>query len=217
MTPALRLLSCLAVALAVVGFAPGARSAADEPTATIERLDAAYLDVMKHAEKLGFEGRVAKLEPALQQAFDFAAMARLSVGGRWKELSPAQQEKFVSVFGRLSVATYAGRFTGYTGERFEILGEEPSAQGTVLVRSRVVVPGKDAVQLDYRLRSGPDGWRIIDVFLNGTVSELALRRSEYTAVLDRDGFDALITALNEKIAGFATRPAAARPVGGAAT
>jgi phospholipid transport system substrate-binding protein len=63
------------------------------------------------------------------------------------------------------------------------------------------------VQLDYRLRSGPDGWRIIDVFMNGTVSELALRRSEYSAVLDRDGFDGLIAALDGKIAEFATKPA----------
>jgi phospholipid transport system substrate-binding protein len=131
------------------------------------------------------------------------------VGGRWKDLTPAQQAKLVATFAKLSVATYAGRFNGYSGENFEILGEEPSAQGTVLVRTRVVVPGKDAVQLDYRLRSGSDGWRIIDVFLNGTVSELAVRRSEDAAVLDRDGFDALISARDQKIAGFAAKPAAA--------
>jgi phospholipid transport system substrate-binding protein len=187
---------------------PGVCLAGDPaPRATVEKLDEVYLDVMKNAAKLGFDGRFAKLEPALARSYDFPAMARLSLGGRWKDLSPEQQAKLVATFGRLSVATYAGRFTGYTGERFEILGEEPSTQGTVLVRTRVVVPEKEPVQLDYRLRSGPDGWRIIDVFLNGTVSELALRRSEYGAVLDRDGFDALIQSLNEKIAGFAGKSA----------
>jgi phospholipid transport system substrate-binding protein len=174
---------------------------------TVETLDASYVAVMKEATKLGYAGRVAKLEPVLTKAYDFSAMARLSIGGRWKDLSPEQQTRLADTLGKLSVANYAARFTGYSGERFEIVGEEPSAQDTVLVRTRVVVPGKDPVQLDYRLRAGADGWRIIDVFLNGTVSELAMRRSEYGAVLDRDGFDGLLAALDQKIADFATKPA----------
>ena len=174
---------------------------------TVEKLNAVCLEVMKSAQKLGYTGRYARLAPVLQKTFDFAAMARLSLGGRWKDLSAEQQAKFVETFGKLSVATYAGRFVGYTGERFDILGEETSAQSTVLVRTQVVIPEKPPVQLDYRLRVSPEGWRIIDVFFDGTVSELALRRSEYTSVLDRDGFDGLIAALNEKIEAFAAKPA----------
>ncbi len=174
--------------------------------ATVERLDAAYLDVMKHATALGYDGRFAKLTPILERCFDFRVMARLSIGGRWKDLTPAQQSQLAETFGKLSIATYAGRFTGYSGEHFEILGDEPGTQSTVLVRTRVVIPDKEPVQLDYRLRQGADGWRIIDVFMNGTVSELALRRNEYTAILDRDGFDGLIAALDEKIADFAAKP-----------
>lgn len=177
------------------------------PRAVIETLEEAYLGVMKQAEALGYAGRFAKLEPALERAFDFAAMARLSIGGRWKDLSPEQQKKFVETFQRLSVATYASRFTGYSGEKFEVVGEEPSTQGTVLVRTRVVIPDKDPVQLDYRLRSGAAGWRVIDVFLDGTVSELALRRSEYSGLLDRSGFDGLIGALDARIAEMAAKPA----------
>lgn len=188
-------------------LAASARAGETSARGIVEQLDAAYLDVMKSAVRLGYAGRFAKLEPVLAKSFDFSAMARLSVGGRWKDLTPEQQAKLSATFGRLSIATYAGRFTGYSGEHFEIVGEEPSAQGTVLVRTRVVIPEKEPVQLDYRLRSGPDGWRIIDVFMNGTVSELALRRSEYSAVLDREGFDGLIAALDEKIAEFATKPA----------
>jgi phospholipid transport system substrate-binding protein len=198
----------LAPLLGALLLAAASRAEDSAARVTVERLDAAYLDVMKNATRLGYAGRFAKLEPVLKKSFDFAAMARLSVGGRWKDFTPAQQAKLTETFGKLSVATYAGRFIGYSGERFEIVGEEPSAQGTVLVRTRVVIPGKDAVELDYRLHPGPDGWHIIDVFMNGTVSELALRRSEYSAVLDRDGFDGLITALDGKIADFATKPAA---------
>lgn len=206
----LRTRALLAPLLGALLLAAASRAEDSAARVTIERLDAAYLDVMKNAVKLGYAGRFEKFEPVLSKIFDFAAMARLSVGGRWKDFTPAQQAKLTETFGKLSVATHAGRFIGYSGERFEIVGEEPSTQGTVLVRTRVVIPGKEAVQLDYRLHAGQEeGWRIIDVFMNGTVSELALRRSEYSAVLDRDGFDGLITALDGKIADFATKPAAA--------
>jgi phospholipid transport system substrate-binding protein len=195
----------LGVMLVLPRLAVGAEPAA-QARATVEQLNAVCLDVMKNAQKLGYTGRYARLAPVLQKTFDFAAMARLSLGGRWKDLSPEQQARFVETFGKLSVATYAGRFVGYTGERFEILGEEASTQDTLLVRTQVVIPEKEPVQLDYRLRAAAAGWRIIDVFFDGTVSELALRRSEYTAVLDRDGFDGLIAALHEKIEGFAAKP-----------
>ncbi len=194
----------LLVALPVSARASGPEGA----VALIQALDAVYLDVMKNAQALGFAGRVAKLEPVLTKSFDFPAMARLSVGGRWRDLTPEQQQKLVAAFARMSIATYAGRFTGWDGEAFEVLGHEPSTQGTVFVQTRVVAPGKDPVQLNYRVRPGPDGWRILDVFLNGTVSELALRRSEYAAVLDRSGFDGLLAALEQKILEFATKPAA---------
>lgn len=210
MSPARRAPHALAALLALLVALPGAAraSGAEGAVALVQALDAVYLDVMKNAKSLGFAGRVAKLEPVLTKSFDFPAMARLSVGGRWRDLTPEQQQKLVAAFARMSIATYAGRFTGWDGEAFEIVGQEPSTQGTVLVQTRVVAPGKDPVQLNYRVRPGPDGWRILDVFLNGTVSELALRRSEYAAVLDRSGFDGLLSALEQKIQEFATKPAA---------
>jgi phospholipid transport system substrate-binding protein len=71
----------------------------------------------------------------------------------------------------------------------------------MLVKTRIVRTEEAPVALDYRLRQGEGGeWRIVDVFLNGTVSELAMRRAEYSAVLKRDGYDGLIAALEEKIA-----------------
>ena len=50
------------------------------------------------------------------------------------------------------------------------------------------------------MRTAAAGWRISDVFLSGTVSELALRRSEYGALMRREGFDALLAAVRKKIA-----------------
>jgi phospholipid transport system substrate-binding protein len=180
-------------AAAAVPDAAGAR-------APVEALHAALLDAMKRAGELGFQGRYRALEPVIGGSYDLPFMAELILGREWKALSPEQQKTWLDTFSRLTVSTYADRFDGFSGERFEIGGVEAAAQGTSLVRTTLVRSEDEPVKLDYRMRATPAGWRIIDVYLSGTVSELALRRSEYAALMRREGFDALLAAVRTKIA-----------------
>ena len=180
-----------------------ARARADDAAKTtaapvIDHFHSVLLDVMKNAKTLGLDGRREKLAPALDATYDFPAMAQRSLATGWAKLDDGQRERFISVFRAMTLRTYATRFDGYDGERFETLGEEPSIAGTVIVRS-VLHNSDEDVHLDYRLRSTPAGFRVIDVYLSGTVSELALRRAEYTSVLERDGFEALVSALERKV------------------
>ncbi|MFQ5667168.1 MAG: ABC transporter substrate-binding protein [Candidatus Binatia bacterium] len=175
----------------------------ESPAAVIEKFHAALLSVMRRADALGYGGRVAVLRPVIAATLDLPYMAKKAVGRHWKAFSPEQRTRIVTTFSKLTVATYAARFDGYGGERFETLGREPGAYGTVLVRSRLIKSDGDDVDLTYRLHRASDGWRIVDIFLKGTVSELAMRRSEYVAVIRRKGFGALIAALNRKIRAYA--------------
>jgi phospholipid transport system substrate-binding protein len=126
-------------------------------------------------------------------------MAEKVLGRQWGELSEEDRRRWREVFAELLTATYAGRFVGYRGQQFETRGEEAAARDTVLVLTRLVDPKGDDVDIDYRLRRADRGWRVVDVYLKGTVSELALRRSEYSAVLARQGFSALLDAVRAKI------------------
>jgi phospholipid transport system substrate-binding protein len=168
--------------------------------ATVEQLYAALLEVMKRSEELGYEGRYAELDPVIQRVYDFPFMSAKVLGRYWKDLSEQDRERWVSTFTRLTVSTYADRFEGYDGQQFEILAVQPSRHETLMVRTRIVPTDDDPVELDYRLRGAEGGWQIIDVFMNGTVSELALRRSEYSSVFKREGFESLLSSLEEKIA-----------------
>jgi phospholipid transport system substrate-binding protein len=188
-------------ALLQLGAAPAERT----PNQVVEALQACLTDVMKNAESLGYEGRVQRLQPVLPDVFDLSFMAEKSVGRYWKTASPEEKQRLVSTFARYIIANYAGRFTGWDGQEFGLLGDQPSARGTVLVLTRLVDPNADDVNLDYRLRKTEEsGWKIIDVYLNGTVSELALRRSEYSSMIKREGFEALLAALDERIETLAT-------------
>jgi phospholipid transport system substrate-binding protein len=165
----------------------------------VEQLYAVLVECLKNAEPLGLEGRRAKIAPAVADGYDVPFMAEKILGRHWASLAEADRSRWIDTFGSLTVATYAERMTGYTGQVFEVLKVEPSQRETAVVYTQVVTPKEAPIAINYRMRQDGDRWRIIDVYLNGTVSELALRRSEYAAVLQRDGFEKLVASIDEKI------------------
>jgi len=170
------------------------------PTKVVDTLHENLISVMKDAKTLGYDGRFERLEPVISELFDVPFMAEKSIGRYWKTVDEENRAHLLATFERFTVANYAGRFTGYSGQSFETFREQASKYGTVLVYSRLVLGNGETVQLNYRLRPAKDdGWRIIDVLLNGTVSELALRRSEYSSLIQREGFAALMSAINKRI------------------
>lgn len=171
---------------------------------SVDGLHAALLDVMKRADELGYEGREAVLTPVVPEHFDITFMARKSVGRHWKEATEEERQRFLETFTRFMVANYAGQFDGYGGQYFKTLGEEPARMDTVLVKTVLVDPKpEENVELNYRMRQVDGLWKIVDIYMDGTVSELARRRSEFSSIVKREDFDALIARLDEKIAKLA--------------
>jgi phospholipid transport system substrate-binding protein len=115
-------------------------------------------------------------------------------------MTEAQQAKLVDSFQRYSLAIYAARFKDYSGEKFEILGEEAKQKGAVLVQNQIVKSDGEPIRIDYLLRPEDGQLRIIDVFLKSSVSEMAVRRSEFSEVLGSGGVDALVATLEQRIA-----------------
>ncbi|HVP27695.1 MAG TPA: ABC transporter substrate-binding protein [Myxococcota bacterium] len=205
-------LACL-LPLLVVGLVLGPSATADpEPpaaggaSAAIERFHATLLSAMKDGPKLGYAGREKLVAPAVDQTFDLAFMTKAALGRHWATLDAAQQEQLTQAFRRWSVANYASQFATFAGERFETLGEGEGGQGTTLVRTRIVETDGKATSLDYRMRETPGGWRVVDVLLDGTVSQLALYRADYSSVFERSGFEGLMATLDEKSANLAKAP-----------
>jgi len=186
--------------LLVLGFRCAGARAAGSASGVVEGFYKVLLDVMKQATSLGFEGRYRRLQPAIEAANDLPLMIRLAIGPPWNSLTPDQQKRLLEAFRRFTISTYAGRFDGYDGERFEIRGEVPAQNGAVLVQTRLVQTKDEPVELNYLLHPVDGSWRIIDVFLSGTISELATRRAEFTSVLRRDGADGLVTVIEHKVA-----------------
>lgn len=194
-----RILGVFALGLgtAVAGAEPATDRAT--PVAVVERLHGALLGLMREGDRLGFEGRARRIAPILADTFDGAFMAEKAVGRHWRTFDDDQRSRWTSLFAEFTTANYAGNFDRFSGQRFETLGEDGGANDTHLVRTILRDPGNEDVELTYRLHRAADGWRIIDIQLRGTVSELALRRADFTSVLDGEGFDGLVALLRRRI------------------
>jgi phospholipid transport system substrate-binding protein len=164
---------------------------------TVQGLYDALLGTMKNGRLLGQSGRFTQLEPVIRRSFDIASMARLSVGPSWPGLTEAQRQEVTESFGRYTSALYADRFDSYAGQKLEVTGEQPAPSG-VMVKSQIVKANGEPVKVDYMMRPNGDGWLISDIYLDGAISEVATRRSEFAAILKTDGIDGLIAALNRK-------------------
>jgi phospholipid transport system substrate-binding protein len=189
-------------ALAVAGRT--SRAFAAEPADTLTAFYDVLLATMKDGSKLGFAGRRDRLAPAVRKAFDLALMTRLIAGLQWPSFSPEDQQKLVDAFASFSIANYASQFDDYSGEQFKVDPKSDPAPGNdVIVHTQLIQSNGKPVQLDYLMRSSDGAWRIIDVYLEGTVSQLAARRSEFSSVLRQNGVGGLIAVLKEKTAQLA--------------
>jgi phospholipid transport system substrate-binding protein len=191
----------LSAGAATAALSPSLARAAPAPAvATITTFYDTLIEVMKQAKALGFKGRYEKLDPAMRRAYNLPLMTRLSIGPDWQKLSPEQQSALTAAFIDFSISTYASRFSGYSGEKFEVNPEPVSTAGGVIVSTKLIESDGNVVELNYLMREGDGGWQIIDVFLKGTVSELATRRSEFSTVLRRDGAPALLQLIQQRAA-----------------
>jgi phospholipid transport system substrate-binding protein len=164
---------------------------------TVQGLYDALLGTMKNGRALGQSGRFTQIEPVIRRTFDIPSMTRLSVGASWAGLSEVQRQQLTDSFGRYISAIYADRFDSYAGQQLQVTGEQPNPAG-IMVRSQIVKANGEPVKVDYLMRRNGEAWLISDIYLDGAISEVATRRSEFGAILRTEGVDGLIAALNRK-------------------
>jgi phospholipid transport system substrate-binding protein len=168
-------------------------------TALVKNFYAQLTDTMKQGEQLGFAGRVKKLEPVVKATFNLPLMARFSAGPAWLKATPVEQDKLVESFSAFSVANYASQFAKYDGEKFDVLGEKPASGGGIIVETTLTPKDSGPVTLNYLVRPDEKGQpRIVDVYLDASISQLATRRSEFSAIIRDGGWDALLASLAAK-------------------
>jgi phospholipid transport system substrate-binding protein len=173
---------------------------------TVDRLNDTLIEVMKDSKKLGYQGRYKKLEPVVKESFEFEAVSQIALGGHWKKLDKQQKTAFVEKLTELSIATYAAQFNSYGGEAFKYDSNQDLKNDRLLIRYFLTSPNDKPIKFEYMVNELNGQWRIINIIVDG-ISDLALKKAQYTSVIDREGFDSLLNKLSQKIADYANNNA----------
>ena len=196
----LSLVTLWSAAMMALAFCAPTASRAQQLDPAARHIPSYYQQLMptlQQAGQLSVRERDRRFTPAITSAFDFATMTRLAAGPAWGSFSGAQQAAVREAFTHFLIADYASEVTDYSGESFVVdpQATPESRGGGEIVKTKLLQPGGRTVTINYLVRGG----RVIDVYLNGTVSDLATRRDEFASILaGGGGADALVKKLRER-------------------
>lgn len=191
--------AALAATVALLALPAGhARAADPQAAAPIQALDQGLIAAMKAGKQTPFTQRYAALAPVIERAFDLPTILQSSVGLRWSALAPADQQRLLEAFRKFTVASYVANFDQFGGETLTIAPEARSIGQDQVVGTRLV-SGGETTPIDYVMRNGAGGWRAVDVLLNGSISQVAVNRSDWRALL-ATGAGPLIDSLQRRTA-----------------
>jgi phospholipid transport system substrate-binding protein len=190
-----RIAQAFCLAFLVLAAAPPVRAQGTDPAVAAVQ---GFYDALVASMKAGgtVKSRYDKLKPAVEQAFDLPGMTALSVGPTWPSISPADQKALTEAFERMTIADYARNFDSFGGEKFTV---EPAVteRGTdKFVKSALKPASGDAIPFNYRLHDTGGNWKIVDIYLNGNISQLAQKRSDFGGTLQASGPQGLAKKIN---------------------
>ncbi len=181
-------------------FALMSEAFATPATDAIDEFHANLLETMKNAESWGYQKRREFLSGPVAETFNADLMVRLaSTKVYWSKFTPEEQAELGRAFLEFTLSNYASRFKGFSGQEFVTLEEAPMRGTRVLVKTKLI-NGEEEIHLDYVMYPDADGsYRVIDVFQRGAVSELAIRKSEFSPILRDQGFTGLLSLLKQMV------------------
>jgi len=181
----------LGIALAAGSVAPA--SSDDSATAVVRRFYDGMIAVMRSGQAT--RARFDQFKPVMMRTFDVPVMAQRVLGSHWSALSPEARKRFQAAYADFIVATYASKLDTYSGEKFDV---EPSGEARgdgTLVYTKIVDSEGAEHAVNYIV--GRNG-KVFDTYFDGTISDVAARRSEFTGLLQRSGPGELIQSLMDR-------------------
>jgi phospholipid transport system substrate-binding protein len=182
-------------------LAPPVRAAETAPDPAVQQIEMFYavlVDTMKEGPKLGIQGRYRKLAPVTKETFDIPAMAQLSVGPAWQMLSEMDRKAIIDAFERMTIANYAANFSSYSGQKF-IVNPMAKMRGQEKIVESKMVSGQTTVPFNYRMHLADGKWKVVDIYLNGYVSQLAVRRADFASTVAQSGAAGLVKKINDLV------------------
>jgi len=194
-----RVVGILIAVLLIIPFSTLRIEAAESsPAVVVSGFQALLIDTMKAASSTTVRERYEMLRPGVEKSFHLALMTQIATGHHWKSATKNERIEVARAFLRMSVSTLATLFDGYDGEQFKYRTVKDGPSKTSLVITDLIKSDNSKINITYVTRKFRAGWRIIDIVVDGGISELKVRQSEYNQVLKQHGIPGLVNLLNDK-------------------
>ncbi|HLH77108.1 MAG TPA: ABC transporter substrate-binding protein [Candidatus Binataceae bacterium] len=141
--------------------------------------------------------RRQRLRELAEAHFDFATMARSSLGYHWKNLSPPQQEQFVALFSSFIEDAYLDKIQGYVNLKFEVARQRMNGPGYAEVDTKVIQTQGSPINLNFQLEKKNGDWKVYDVQIDN-ISMVDNYRTQFNHVINERGFNVLVSDLQRK-------------------
>jgi len=177
-----------------------AASVTDGLKSTIDRVITIVTDP-KYKEDS--EARRKKLRTVINPKFNYVEMGKRSLSHEWKKLTPKQRKEFVTLFEKLLENSYAAKIESYHDEQINYLDE--IIKGKYAMVKTQVVRKAEAVGVDYKLLKTNDQWQVYDFIIEG-VSMIRNYRSQFSKIIRKDSFQALLDKMSKKVSELESGP-----------
>jgi len=164
----------------------------------INQLHETLINIMVVADSTNSSERYDLLKPVIDGNFNIPLISKVVLGRYWKSIDNDKKSMFIDLFNELTISTYISRFNKYDNQIFKNISIEQLKENRYLVKTELIKPGDKPISFNYIVQKNDEQWRIISVIAKG-INDLALKRAEYTSIIKKDGFEALITKLEQKI------------------
>lgn len=133
----------------------------------------------------------------LDQGFAVDTIGRFALGRYWRIATPKQQSEYLVLFREFVLETYATRLDNFAGETFDVIEAQPLDDMDTMVATEIPLPDGPRIRVDYRVRAREDGYKIVDVLVEG-VSLITTQRAEFSSIVNRIGIEGLLDLLRER-------------------
>jgi len=171
----------------------------DQTRATIDQV----LEILNNPElksKSAKEERRSRLRQVIYPRFDFAEMARRSLGPTWRRINSEEQQEFLKLFTQLLEESYVSNIESYSGEKI-LYGREIEDQGFAEVDTKIITNRGEEFAINYKLHELNGDWKVYDVVIEN-VSIVNNYRSQFSRLLAKYSFAELLDRIREQLATF---------------
>ena len=160
----------------------------------LESVNALHESLIKISNKKIKSKNLALMDDVVKNSYDLEKMGKMIIGVKWKKVEIKMQKEFIDVFKRFISVNYLRRFNKINDLDFEhqsvrVIEDKFRLAGVILIADN------ERIKIDYLLGFKNDRWKIFDVLLDGSISEIATKKSDFKKIINEEGLGGLIKNL----------------------